>query len=203
MDHLNVDELFAKLDARRAPQAAPAPERIVATTDLKPLVTRPKWLNLQTIAIAAMGLVLVWALFFRGVGNAPVPPGPGPAPGPANELTLALKQIMVGPDAKEDSEYLSTLCDGVAVRLSSDWSSGNHQNTRTEAAETIGQVGYFATNGILGGKYRGLDGVINKHFSDTWESEGDQLKAGKLTSNDKTSFLRKWNELRDAFKQIK
>lgn len=179
--------------ATPAPAPAPSPKSFA-------LSKLPK-INFQTILILALGVVVVWLLVFRGpTGNNPLP---GPAPLPSSQLAREIQGVMVGPGAKATAKHLANVCDCTTDLLARDWRKGDHHNTREEAAELIGQVGYFATIDAQA-SFPAVGPIIQRHFSDSWERNSDgKLNAGELTAADKQTFSRKWTELRDAFNTVK
>ncbi len=197
-----IEELLdARLDAlNRKPEAAyVAPEPKATNNAVRAKVD---WTRHPLVLVGALSAALILAAVIFRSGGSTV--GPNPSPSPASGLVVDLNNAMNGSTAKDDAEYLSKVCDSVLYRLKTDWKSGKKLDTRGEAVALVGNVGYYATNGVFGSKYPGLPGIIAKHFGNSWETDNDgNLKAGDLSAADRATFEAKWKELRDALKGVR
>lgn len=129
-----------------------------------------------------------------------VPDAPKPI---AGDLTDQLRGAMTGPLADFHAEYFGKLCDGVANRLEADGHAPQPiYDTRTEAANLIGQVGQLATLGN-DANYPALPAVIVSAFDGVFpESADGRLEAGPLTTADRAELVRRWRSLSQAFKAL-
>lgn len=195
--------LDARLDAINAAGVASQPKPVAEPAPVKkaPRV-RVDWARHPLVLVGALSAALILAaLIFRSGGSSIAP---DVVPGPVSGLVAELDAAMNGSTAKDDAEYLSKVCDSVLYRLKTDWKSGNKLDTRGEAVALVGNVGYYATNGVFGSKYPSLPGIIAKHFGNSWEQDDEgNLKAGKLSDSDRAAFEVKWKELRDALKGVR
>jgi hypothetical protein len=104
----------------------------------------------------------------------------------------------------EHSLYFAKVCEAVANRMEVDGEVKDPVFTqRSEVADLIGAVGQLAVAGVNGVDYPDLPDIIETAFDDVWDRNDDgELQGGAFTERDRSSTVRAWRRLSDAFEEV-